>query len=73
MYYAPSVNPTMLIALGSITAQQANPMDHTMQKLKQLLDYAATYTDAITTYHISNMVLAGYSDDSYIYGKKSIS
>ena len=63
----------MMIALGSITEQQANPMDHTMQKLKQLLDYAATYTDAIITYHISNMVLAGYSDDSYIYGKKSIS
>ena len=34
LYYAWSVNPTMLTALGSIAAQQANPMEHTMKKVK---------------------------------------
>ena len=36
IYYAQSVDPTMLTALGSIAAQQANPKEHTMQKVKNI-------------------------------------
>ena len=53
LYYAREFIPTMLTALGPIAAQQANPTEHMMQKLKQLLDYAATHPNAILTYHAS--------------------
>ena len=51
MYYVQAVNPNVLTAL------EANPKEHTMQKLKQLLDYADTLPDAILTYHASEVVL----------------
>ena len=35
LYYAREFIPTMLTALGPIAAQQANPTEHMMQKLKQ--------------------------------------
>ena len=57
----------MLKTLGSIRVQQANPTEHIMQKVRPLLDYAATYPDAILTYHPSDMVLAGHIDASYLY------
>ena len=40
-----------------------------MQKVKQLLDYAATRPDAILTYHASDMLVAGHSDASYLSEK----
>ena len=42
-----------------------------MQKVKQLLYYAATHPDAILKYHASDMVLAGHSDASYLSETKS--
>ena len=65
LYYSRVVNPTMLIALGSITAQQENPMEHTMQKVKQLLYYASP---PLFHTHIqkSDMVIAGHSYASYL-------
>jgi hypothetical protein len=71
LYYARAVDPTMLTALGSIATQQANPTEHTMQKVKLFLDYAATHPDAIVTYRASNMVLAGHSDASYLSETKA--
>ena len=71
MYYARAVNNTMLTERGSIAAQQANPTEHTMQKVKHLLDYAATHPYAILTYHASDMVLAGHSNASYLSETKS--
>jgi len=41
-FYARAVNSTMLVALSSLVAEQANPMEQTMQKCLQFLDYAAT-------------------------------
>ena len=56
----------MLPALGSIASQKANPTKQTMQRVKQLLDYAATHPNAIITYRASDMVLARHSDASYL-------
>ena len=50
--------PTMLTALGSIADQQANPTEKKMQKVKQLLDYAASHPDAVLTYQASEMVVS---------------
>ena len=61
----------MLTSLGSIAAQQVNPTNKTVQKLNQLLVFAATYTDAVITYRTSEMVLTGHKNASYLYKTKS--
>jgi hypothetical protein len=67
LYYARCIDSTMLIALGSIATQQANPTKNTMIKVKQFLDYAFTHPNAIVTYQESDMVLAAHSDASYLW------
>ena len=62
LYYAQAFDPTILTVLGSIAAQQANPTEHMMKKVKRLLDYAVTHPDAILAYHASEMVLAVHSN-----------
>ena len=61
----------MLAALVSIATQQASPIENTMRKIKQLIDYAATHPDAAVTYRSINMVLASHSDASYLSDTKS--
>ena len=56
----------MMPAPKSIASQQENPTERTMQKAKQLLDYAVTHPDAIITYRASDMVITGHSDASYL-------
>ena len=70
MYYAREVDPDIMTELGSIGAQQAKPTEHTIQKVKQFLEYAANHSDAILTYNASDMVLVGHSDASYLSEKK---
>ena len=41
-----------------------------MRKIKQLLDYAATYPDTAVTYRSSNIVMAAHSDASYLLETK---
>jgi hypothetical protein len=65
-YYARCVDSTMLVALGSLATQQANPTKNTMAKVKQFLDYTTTHPNAIITYHASDTVLAGHSNASYL-------
>ena len=73
MYYAQAVNPNTMTALGSISELQENPTEHTMQKVKQLLDYVATHPDVILTYHASDLVLSGHSNASYLSETEPIS
>ena len=56
----------MLVALSAIAADQATPTKNTIEKVEQLLDYAASQEDAVITYHASDMVLAIHSDASYL-------
>ena len=55
----------MLVALSAIAADQASPTKNNVEKVDQLLDYAASQEDAVITYHASDMVLAIHSDASY--------
>ncbi|KAL7474191.1 hypothetical protein ACHAW6_000181 [Cyclotella cf. meneghiniana] len=66
LYYARAVDCTMLTALGSLAVQQANPMENTLAKIHQFLDYALTHPDAVITYQASDMVLAAHSGASYL-------
>jgi hypothetical protein len=66
LYYARSVDNTMLVALSSITAEQANPTEDTLARTKQLLDYAAMHPDAKLCYLASDMQLQIDSNASYL-------
>ena len=71
LYYARAVDPTMLVALSAIAAEQSAPTEATLEKVKYFLDYVATHPDAILTYHKSEMVLALHSDASYLTEPKA--
>ena len=71
LYYARAVDCTMLQALGSLATQQLAPMQNTLLKIHQFLDYAMTHPNAIITYCTSNMILAIHSDASYLSETKA--
>ena len=48
LYYAHAVNPTMLVALNTIAAQQLKSTQEIARRVMQLLNYAATHLEAIT-------------------------
>ena len=66
LYYTRAVDPTMLVALNTISSQQSKSTQETAKKLVQILNYAATYPDAITRYHDSRMTLHMHSDASFL-------
>ena len=63
LYYARSFDTTMLQAINEKLWVQSNPTRDTDEKAKLLLDYAATYPNAIIRYKVRNMVL---HVDSYL-------
>jgi hypothetical protein len=65
LYYARAVDATLLVALGTIAAQQTRATVHTAKLLSQLLDYCHTHPDATIRYHASDMILHIHSDASY--------
>jgi hypothetical protein len=61
----------MLVAIGSIAAQQSQATEATERAAHQLLDYAATHPDATLRYTASEMILHVHSDASYLSEPKS--
>jgi len=70
LYCAHTVDPTMLVALGTLALQQANSTQATMQALTHVLNYCTSHPDAIICYHASNMVLWTHSNASYLTAPK---
>jgi hypothetical protein len=66
LYYSIAVDPTMLVALGTIAATQSKATTTTAQAVTQLLNYAATHPNATIRYHASDMILYAHSDASYL-------
>ena len=66
LYYACAVDHTMLVALNELASEQATPTANTLRKTRKLLDYAATYPNAILHFHASDMVLHVDSDAEYL-------
>ena len=62
LYCALSVDPTMLPEINKISRVESKATSDTGKKAKMLLDYAATYLNAIIRYKASNMVLHVDSD-----------
>ena len=57
LYHSRSVGPMMLQAINGILRLQSRPTRDTEEKSRMLLDYAATYPNAILRYKASDMVL----------------
>ena len=66
LYYACAVDPTILVALNSIAAEQANSTEATAKSFTQMFNYAATHPEAIMRYHASDMNLDIHSDASFL-------
>ena len=66
LYYALTIDLTMLVALGSVAAQKNNPTQQTMSEITWLLDYCAENPDAKIRYRASDMVLWVWRDASYL-------
>ena len=62
IYYARSVDPTMLRSINEILRVQSRPTRDIEEKARMLLDYAATYPNAIIRYKARDMVLLVDSD-----------
>jgi hypothetical protein len=65
LYYARSVDPTMLVALSTLASAQEKGTAATSEAMNQLIDYCATHTDVEVCYHPSDMVLQVSIDASY--------
>jgi hypothetical protein len=71
LYYAQAVDPTMLMALGIITAQQSNGMEATAEAIVQLLNYSATHPVSTIRFRSSDMILRIHSNASYLTEAKA--
>jgi hypothetical protein len=66
LYYARAVDPTVLVPLNDIAAEQTKATEKTQAATNQLLGYLATHPDAIIRYRASDMILHIHSDASYL-------
>ena len=66
-----AVDPTMAPAINDIATEQSTASEDTLAKCKMLLDYAATYPEAIIRYFTSDMVLHIDSDAAYLVQKNT--
>ena len=66
LYYSIAVDPTMLTALISITAQQSKVTEKTYAETLWLLNYAATHLNAKIHYTASDIIIYIHSDASYL-------
>ena len=72
LYYAISIDPTMLMALNSLEEVQTKPTTKIAKQITQILNYSASNPDAVTEYRRSRMVLQIYLDASYMLEPKAL-
>ena len=56
----------VLMALSSITVEQAKATEQTMERCTQLLDYLAGHVDTKIRFHVSNMIMNIHLDALYL-------
>ena len=66
LYFAITIDLSLLVALGTIASSQASPTEDTMSKITDLLNYAATHPSPTIRYSPSDMILHVHSDASYL-------
>lgn len=71
LYYARAVDNTLAVPLSAIASDQSKATEQTKEDINQLLDYCASYPNAIVRYHTSDMQLRIHSDASYLNETKA--
>ena len=66
LYCVRAVDTTILVALNSIVAEQADSTEATTKAVTQLLNYVAMHSEAITRYHASGMIIQIHSNASFL-------
>jgi hypothetical protein len=66
LYWARSVNPTIIPTISALALEQAEATETMIEKLTQLLNYCAMNPNATFQYVVSDMVLHIHSDASYL-------
>ena len=66
LHYARAVDPTMLMTINIIAAQQSQGTDETAQAINQLLNYSSTHPNVPIQFTASDMMLCCQSDASYL-------
>jgi hypothetical protein len=71
LYCARDVDPTMNVALSSLSSKQSKATTLTQARINQFLDYAATHPDATIQFYASDMQLKIHSDAGYLNEPKA--
>ena len=71
LYYARSVDETMLCTLNRLASRQATPTTDLEKAVERLLQYTATWPNAGITYRPSDMLLYIHSDGSHLSETRS--
>ena len=67
------MDSTLLPALNTLSYQQSKPTENTQKLARQLLDYVATYPDAVIHFKRSDMILYIHSDVANLVLSKACS
>jgi hypothetical protein len=71
LFLGRAVDSTLLCPISAIASQSSKPTEETMLHTLQLLHYLAMQEDAVLSYHASDLVLAVYSNASYLSKPKA--
>lgn len=71
LYYARAVDPTMRVATSKLSSRQSAPTEAVWSDAQRLLQYAATWPNAITVFRASDMILRVHSDAGHLAETKS--
>jgi hypothetical protein len=71
LYYARTVDPSILTAVHELGSVQAQPTTQDMQKVERLLQYVSTHQNSATRYYASTMQLQVQTDASYLCRPKA--
>ena len=65
LFYGRAVDNKLLVAINTISSQQAHATEDTNKAITTLLDYLATYPDDGILYRASDMILIAHSDSGF--------
>ena len=71
LYYARSVDSTLLVTLNTLASEQAHATKKTIINMKHMLDYLATNPNATVIFYPSDMILNVRSNASYLSAKNA--
>ena len=71
LYYARTIDSTLLPALNELASQQAQLTQKTLKKAHQIMDYVHTYPNTYIRYRASDMILNVDSNTAYLVAPKA--